>query len=386
MNNQKIWSKLDFVVQILLNLDNLEYSSEEKRFTGNIPDSSSLTYDEIINICHKFYIDTDDSSQENNQIVFDIVNTDVYFSIDDYLLNPERRKQVKPEKSFYIYETKFYYDYDVGFVDNDKPNFIKVAELFDALLAISDFQGANGNEPFIVFFGKNNLKISFNYNASDSNINLKKLELFIENYIYSDIHHEDKVLSVRNALHETFNQKNINFSDFLIKFEDFYKVVRNNFQLYIDKFSFDDFKNKVEEERRDYTIKINKVFSDMQNQLLSLPIATVLAAGQMVIVSNTGDFIKNTLIVVGITFFCVFVLMQISNQKETLDAINDEIELKESDMEVRGESEYKTKFLEVYSGLDIRINKLDRNLSLVKHITIVATVLVYLVFIARFYF
>lgn len=124
----------------------------------------------------------------------------------------------------------------------------------------------------------------------------------------------------------------------------------------------------------------------MQNQLLSLPIATVLAAGQMVVVSNTGDFIKNTLIVVGITFFCVFVLMQISNQKETLDAINDEIELKESDMEVRGESEYKTKFLEVYSGLDIRINKLDRNLSLVKHITIVATVLVYLVFIARFYF
>lgn len=54
-------------------------------------------------------------------------------------------------------------------------------------------------------------------------------------------------------------------------------------------------------------------------------------------------------------------------------------------MEEKDDSDYKTDYLKVYSSLDSRVIKLDDNLSLVKQITISATALVLLVFIARFF-
>ncbi|EXB70466.1 hypothetical protein J525_0903, partial [Acinetobacter sp. 21871] len=207
----------------------------------------------------------------------------------------------------------------------------------------------------------------------------------IREYIQNDFHQEDRHLAVINGLHESYKENEISLSVFLKGFDTLYRMVKSNFQLYMDKFSFNDFKNKVEEDRREYTIKINKVFSDMQNQLLTLPIATVLAAGQMDSINSASGFIKNTLIMIGIIIFCVFVLMQIANQKITLKALDEEIKLRKLAMEEKDDSDYKTDYLKVYSSLDSRVIKLDDNLSLVKQITISATALVLLVFIARFF-
>lgn len=384
MINLNQTSKLDFVVKVLLALDNLDYSKEDNKFTGYLSNNSPYEYNQIIDIANNFYIDTDDSTEEENKIVFDIVDTGAYYSLDDYLKNPKRRTQINPPLDFYIIEDNFYYKANEA-SDNDTPLFLKVAKLFDALSTISDFQADDGNEPYIVFFSKKNIKINFVYNSVDLNNNLKKIDSFIQNYIFQEFQNEDRILAVRNGLNECYPESQISFSKFLERFDNLHTLVRNNYQLYIDKFSFDDFKNKVEEDRREYTIKINKVFSDMQNQLLTLPIATVLAAGQMSLISSAGDFIKNVLIIVGISVFCVFVLMQIANQVVSLNAIKDEIMLKQEDMKRKEQSDYKDKFLEVYSSLNERVSKLDHNLTLVKSITLVATCLVYLVFIARFY-
>ncbi|PKF36064.1 hypothetical protein [Acinetobacter proteolyticus] len=386
MNDQESRNVLEFFATTLVALDNLDYSKDEFKFTGYVPLDFEFSYDELEAICQSLNLDTSDSDRGQRKIVFDIVNTGIFYSLDDYLSNPERRVDVKPKSSFYIFEEKLHYISDYNYKDEELPNFIKIAKLYDALNTISDFQGYLGNEPYIIFFGKINLKLNFKFKASDLNVNFKKIMLFVDDYVFNKMHHEDRVLSIRNALNEMFLEKDVEFSIFLKKFEAFYLLVRNNFQLYIDNFSFDDFKNKLEEDRREYTIKINKVFSDMQNQLLTLPLATVLAAGQIVLVNGFGDFVKNSLIVVGISIFCNFVLMKISNKNSTLTALRNEINLREEEMIKKDDSTYRAEYLEVYAQLSSRLNKLDSNLKLVKKITIFATVLVFLVYFTRLFY
>lgn len=379
--------KLDFVINLLTSLDNICFENHSNSVYGKInPNSRSLySFEDIQVQLDNFGIDDSDNDKDTNKIVLPLTGTSVFYDLDHYLKKDSRRLDVKPLKPFYIYELGVKYIPDTNCANKKINNIFIIADLFSNLKLISDLQGDNGNKSFIIFVGKKNLKINSEYSADDLNGDLILVKSFIRDYIQNDFHQEDRHLSIINGLHESYKNTEISLSDFLKNFDTFYRMVKSNFQLYMDKFSFNDFKNQVEEDRREYTIKINKVFSDMQNQLLTLPIATLLAAGQIVFVSSTSDFIKNTLIMIGIIVFCVFVLMQISNQKVTLDALDEEIKSRKQAMAEKDESDYRSEYLDAYGKLDERINKLDDNLILVKNITLVSTILVFGVFITRFF-
>lgn len=378
--------KLDFVVNLLTMLDDARFDDKSNSIQGSLGKQSILSFDEIEKQLELFDIDTFDNDSIRNILVIPLTSTNIYFDINHYLKKDTRRLDYFPAQSFYIYDKSIRYFPGMDSINNvELNNIFVIADLFSNLKIISDLQGNSGNKSFIIFVGKKNLKINSEYNSSDLNVDLILVKCFIRDYIQNEFHQEDRHLSIINGLHEVYNGGEISLSEFLKKIENFFRVVKSNFQLYMDKFSFDDFKNKVEEDRREYTIKINKVFSDMQNQLLTLPIATVLAAGQMVNVTSAGDFIKNVLIVIGIIIFCIFVLMQIANQGSTLTALNDEIKLRKNEMEKKEDSDHKTEYLSVYTQLDKRIEKLGDNLVLVKNITLVTTTLVFLVFITRFF-
>lgn len=377
--------KLDFVINLLTSLDNIRFEIESNSIFGNLSKRSDQSYEQIQKQLQSYDFDTTDNEEASRLITVPLTGTNIYYDLDQYLKKDSRRLDESPTKSFYIYDQSIKFTPGVNCNNKELNNAFVIAELFANLKLISDLQGDAGNRSFIIFIGKKNLKIYSDYCSEDLSRDFILVKNFIREYIQNDFHQEDRHLAVINGLHESYKENEISISTFLKGFETFFRMVKSNFQLYMDKFSFNDFKNQIEEDRREYTIKINKVFSDMQNQLLTLPIATVLAAGQMSIVNSAGDFIKNILIMVGIIIFCVFVLMQITNQEVTLQALDEEIKLRKSAMESKEESDYRADFLNVYLSLDSRVSKLDGNLSLVKHITIAATCLVLLVFIARFF-
>ncbi|MBD3841881.1 hypothetical protein [Acinetobacter junii] len=377
--------KLDFVVNLLTMLDGVCFDEKSNCIHGSLGKRSTLSFDEIEKQLESFDIDTSDNDSVKSLLVISLTSTNIYFDINHYLKKDSRRLDASPTQSFYIYDQAVRYVPGIATSNELLKNIFSIADLFSNLKIISDLNGDTGNKSFIIFVGKKNLKINSEYNSNDLNLDLVTVKSFVRDFIQNDFHQQDRHLSVINGLHENFKESEISLSILLKSFENFYRIVKSNFQLYMDKFSFDDFKNKVEEDRREYTIKINKVFSDMQNQLLTLPIATVLAAGQMVNVTSAGDFIKNILIVVGIIIFCVFVLMQISNQNSTLGALEAEIGLRKNEMNKKEDSDHKTEYLKVYSKLGERISKLDENLLLVKNITLVSTSLVILVFFVRFF-
>lgn len=377
--------KLDFVVNLLTMLDGVRFDEKSNCIQGSLGKRSNLSFKEIENQLESFDIDTSDNDSVRNILVIPLTSTNIYFDINHYLKKDSRRIDASPTQSFYIYDQATKYVSGTASKNELLNNIFVIADLFSNLKLISDLQSNSGNKSFIIFVGKKNLKINSEYDQNDLNLNLILIKTFIREYIQNEFHQEDRHLSIINGLHEVYSEGEISLSTFLEKVETFSRVVKSNFLLYMDKFSFDDFKNEVEEDRREYTIKINKVFSDMQNQLLTLPIATVLAAGQMVNVTSAGDFIKNVLIVIGIIVFCVFVLMQIANQDSTLTALDDEIKLRKSEMDKKKDSDHKTEYLGAYNQLDKRIVKLNSNLELVKNITLVTTTLVFLVFIIRFF-
>lgn len=381
----KAGDKFNFVINILTSLDDICFEFESNSITGYLSKRSNQSFEDLQDQLEFFGLDTSDNEKKTGKITIPLTGTNVFYNLDQYLKKDSRRLDNNPTKPFYIYDQSIKYTPGTICINKELNNIFLISDLFSNLKLISDLNGDAGNRSFIIFVGKKNLKIYSDYYADDLARNLDLIKNFIREYIQNEFHQEDRHLAVINGLHESYKENEVSLSVFLKGFDTLYRMVKSNFQLYMDKFSFNDFKNKVEEDRREYTIKINKVFSDMQNQLLTLPIATVLAAGQMGGVNSASDFIKNTLIMIGIIIFCVFILLQIANQKITLQALDDDIKLRKSTMEEKEESDYKTDYLEVYSSLDCRVLKLDSNLSLVKQITIAATTLVFLVFIARFF-
>ena len=69
------------------------------------------------------------------------------------------------------------------------------------------------------------------------------------------------------------------------------------------------------------------VFADIQNQLLGIPVATIIVATQMKDVKALGyEFWVNTSVLVGCWVFSVLMIFLLHNQSHTLAVLRDEID------------------------------------------------------------
>jgi hypothetical protein len=106
----------------------------------------------------------------------------------------------------------------------------------------------------------------------------------------------------------------------------------------MSKFSYDDVKKEVEKEKVDFIVRLNKVFSDIQTQLIGVPVSVILAADKLKIgnlaVNDPNKFhgisLTNILVILAIGFYAIVLAMLIRNQNNTLEAIKDEIDHHES--------------------------------------------------------
>jgi hypothetical protein len=87
--------------------------------------------------------------------------------------------------------------------------------------------------------------------------------------------------------------------------------------------------------------KIHKVFSDIQNQILGIPVATIIVATQMKLATDwDGQALINTAVVLGSIFFTAMIMFVMFNQWQTLSAIADELNYKEKQAQTNYKSIY----------------------------------------------
>ncbi|MCX2698538.1 hypothetical protein [Ochrobactrum chromiisoli] len=184
------------------------------------------------------------------------------------------------------------------------------------------------SEAEAVFFGKNKLKLPINYSSKD----LVTLNTFdvdeLERFVLEKIHKDQKSTILSSVLFEFC--KDIPEAD---RFRYIVKNIRRilndaqeGYNLFASEFSYEKIKSKTEEAISEYANKIHKTFHDIQNQILGVPLATVIVAVQLKKITTCGnEFWTNTMIAIGATLFAAFLTLAIFNQIMTLTSINSDL-------------------------------------------------------------
>jgi hypothetical protein len=262
---------------------------------------------------------TADASQRKIEFILPI---GFFGSLEELISTSERR--ISPPKKFYLADCGYLYEEQAINIPTEVQNYLDATRFYSFLGDAADYKGGIGSTKTLVFLQKEKLEITPDYTIEDI-CELPNVDGFNANFISADTHKEQKLTIVRTVLLEIFKGRtNAKFSELLRQFGDFMERLNCSYQLYVSEFSFQKVKEEIEKEKLEATIKLNKVFSDIQNQLLAVPAALVLVGGQMTPAGNWT--IKNLSIWLGFFIFAILMSLLVRNQRHTLKAVKQEID------------------------------------------------------------
>jgi hypothetical protein len=195
------------------------------------------------------------------------------FSWPEFLSSNSRQNDA-PSR-FYLANTDYLHEGIVDEAPDDIRCYLDTCQLIKFLTAISDHAHDSAGIRRLVFLGKEKLELPIEYTFEDLKP-LEGLSEFVSEFT-SDIHTDQKRTIARTVLSEMFADEPPSFSRLLDRFVDFRARCIAGYQLYVSEFSFQKIKSEVEKEKLEFTLKLNKIFSDIQSQLLVIPIALILA-------------------------------------------------------------------------------------------------------------
>lgn len=274
------------------------------------------------------------SKDECRELTFQLpseINALFALSMDELLEAPSRLL-AHPER-FYLADIDYLFFENESVIPNLVQGYLDASLFASTLNAISDYSVPI--TPKAIFLQGEKLELSLAYSSSDLK-KLEGLEKFILDFVKADIHKDQKATIIKGVLIEMLKNNEIDrltVSCLIKRFTEFLERVYANYQLYVSEFSFEKIKEQVETEKFEFTLKINQVFSDIQNQLLAIPIALVLVGSQMKY--DNGFSFLNLSIWVGMLIFSYFMSLLIKNQRSTLNAIKLEIDSQWNNMQTK---------------------------------------------------
>lgn len=300
------------------------------------------------------------SSNEIERTIESHLPSGFFESLDNVLSSPARR--IKAPSRFYLADSDSFYEGDETVLPTNASRYLAATKLYSLLSRAADHQGGVGDAKTLIFLGKEKIEITPQYSILDL-IDISDLAEFEIDFISTNTHTDQKRTILKTSLFEHFaGRKKVPFSELLSNFGDFMERIRASYQLYVAEFSFQKVKVEVEKEKLDAMVKLNKVFSDMQNQLLAVPVALVLVGGQM---ENKGDWVsKNVLIWLGALIFTILMDLLIRNQRHTLRAVKNEIDQQRQQIESKYQS-VAGRFQTIYKEIDDRHVHQNRLISVI---------------------
>lgn len=292
------------------------------------------------------------------------------------LLAPSRRLSIP--QNFYLEDIDYLYIGDTEAAPERIKQYFDTVKLASALCEVADYVLEPAESKAIFLQGKK-LEISLAYNTDDL-CALNGLDAFIAEFIEADIHKDQKATIIKKVLLDMLSNNSINrltLPCIIRRFEEFVDRIKADYELYVSEFSFEKIRAQVEEEKFDKVIKVNKVLSDIQNQLLAVPVALFFAATQM---TTTGEItIKNTFILIGYVIFFFLTRMLVNNQLITLDAIKKEVDFQWNLIKQK-HVDAESRLASYQSEVNRRISTQDGTLKLIEWVNIALLVIVSFIF------
>lgn len=288
----------------------------------------------------------------------------VYESLNEMFAYPNNLRNV-PQR-FTVRDIDFTYDAHAvqqGAMPPQVANYFSAAKLCGLLPLMADMAANNGALLHFIKSPESRIEVKLSYQAEDLT-SLPSLPYFETVFAVTDSHRDQKHSIVRSVLLDAFKgKKSITVGEVLPQFESFVENARSNYSMYAAEFSFEKIKAEVEKDNLDSTLKLNKTLSEIQNQLLAMPVALVLVGGQMT--PDTGLSIKNVVVWLGACVFAGLMILLIRNQHHAVDAINEEIRLRKIKVDAQPDG-MAGKFKTGFDALQRRVLTQTRTLSILR--------------------
>ncbi|KAB0686525.1 hypothetical protein [Burkholderia territorii] len=243
-------------------------------------------------------------------------------SLDD-LLDSQVWSSYEAPANFYLA------DEDVLCSSQDSPSNDRIKSYFSTLRAISllqmtaDYEDRSTGGLRLVFLQREKIEVPVALKASDIRT-LSKVDNWLA-MMSEALHKEQRKSIFRTILSDALKgaEAGDRLHRFIAQFDELYQRFVDNYELYIAEFSVEKIVQENVDKKFDYIVKITKTFSDIQNQILAIPVAVVLAGSQMG--RSNGVTLKNVVVLAGIYVFAVLMALLVRNQLATLAALGDEI-------------------------------------------------------------
>lgn len=244
--------------------------------------------------------------------------------------------------------------------------YIEAVRLFSVLNDLADVR--NGGLLFVCSHDAQ-LTIVPDFGPEDL-CSLASFPRFVAEFANEESHVDQKRSIIRTVLIEQFRpRRSVSMADVLAKFEGIATDARHSLVMYMAEFSVAKVKSEVERQNLDDTLSLNKTLADIQNQLLALPAAILLAGATI----KAGEDLRNYSVLFGVLLFTIFILILVSNQRHSIDAIDAQIVRRKSKVKSMP-SDSGVAILPLFAVLEGRVSKQRRTLCFIRFVVLAVVV------------
>lgn len=235
--------------------------------------------------------------------------------------------------------------------------YLQAVQLWSLMRELADHVVEVPPSLFFIESPTRKIDISLRFDAANLRL-LPGLEEFSRDFVRTDLHREQKRDMVRAALIDIFGPGRTVLGTLIDQFESFVQQVTGAYAIFAADFSYQKVRSEVEKQNLDDTLRLNKTLADIQNQLLALPAALILAAGSF----DAGDGVKNLSIVVGVLIFAILMVALVTNQKSSVNSISNEVKLRKTLVD-KQPAEVALRFAGAFTDISTRVTKQRRTLN-----------------------
>ena len=230
---------------------------------------------------------------------------------------------------------------------------LNLVAVFEQSAAVVDKSDA-----VLIFLPSERLDIRVIYGAAElRGLNIEAAQRIISQSQIEDGHSKQRLEILATAICDLLKDtpEGQRFSYLLRHLPELAQRCTDGYCLFASSFSFEKVRDQVEALRVDYTTRIHKALSDIQGQLLGIPISTIVVATQLKDVELPGALMwGNIAVLVGALVFVVLLILAIRNQWHTLDVLGMEVDRQEKATD-KDCPEIAPRFTKVFSSLRDRI-------------------------------
>lgn len=239
-------------------------------------------------------------------------------------------------------------------------NYLDTVKLWQLLKSFADYE-VNQSVVFIKSY-ESKVEIRPEYGASDL-VPLPGLTDFGATYFEADHHREEKRNIVRATLLEVSKGLSVlRLAGLLPKFGDLVDRVKASYTLYTADFSFEKLRSEVDSKNVEDMLRLNKTLADIQNQLLALPAALLIAGASV----KPGSIAANLTIWFGVTVFAWVMQKLVANQRHSVSVIKQEVQLRIDKVAAQPE-DIASRVLPLFADLEARLRRQRKTLKTVEY-------------------